>query len=491
MVAQASASAGASASTSSASGTPTEATDTSVGSPEGISAFAARVLDQLSVSAWLPAAVLSTGLFFLLKARSNDGDLMSALADAGDTRGTTIVLLGVAVVLMTTVTQAFEFGSIRMLEGYWGHGRTRSVLAGLFCHNQMRRRRRAVARHKTALIAAFDSARPGLVQAKVSPEVIAYLAADVRDESPLPALTPEQEGEVDENDWRLRASPELIRRLASIDGTLDRLPKPHRTMPTRVGNTLRLYEDQANSLLPGSVRGMVQRVFHRLPPHVQSELDQYRNRLGLYASLVAVSGVLAVAAAGLVATSELLPGLALTAVALVGSGVFYGSAVSSADAYGSLLVEAMGLAASTAPTASGRGSGLQCYVATAFRTRRHAGIPASCVRRIRTRIGGSSVRRRRELADRPRTHLLIARGRTEASLSGAWSRTISMAGARRSELGQTILDSGRHVASTRQLSVVVARRLDADTQSPENKGGRAGDRWRCQSGSAAARRLMW
>jgi hypothetical protein len=318
-----------------------------VGPPEGLSAFVARVLDQLSVSSWLPAALLAAGLFLLLKARSNDGDLMAALVDAGDTRGTTIVILGIAVVLITTVTQAFEFGAIRVLEGYWGHGRIRSVLADLFIRLQRRRRRRAVSARRNALIAAFASARPGLVTAKVSPEVIAHLAADVRDESPLPSLTVEQETEIEDYDWRLQAAPEAMRRLASVDGILDRLPNPHRTMPTRLGNTLRSYEDEANLVLPGSVRGMVQRVFHRLPPHLQSELDQYRNRLGLYASLVAVAGLLAVAASGLVATENTLSAVVLSAGALVGSWLFYGSAVASADAYGSLLVEAAQLAAST------------------------------------------------------------------------------------------------------------------------------------------------
>ena len=353
VTAQASVGAGTSESTPSAAPTPVEPTDTSVGPPEGLSAFVARVLDQLSVSAWLPAAVLGTGLFFLLEARANDGDLMSALADAGDTRGTTIVLLGVAVVLMTTVTQAFEFGAIRVLEGYWGYGRARAAVAKLLVDRHVRRRKRARTRRKAALIAAFDSARPGLVTEDVSPEVIAYLAADVRDEFPLPTLTPELESEVNEIDWRHCASPELMRRLASIDATLDLLPKPHRTLPTRLGNTLRSYEDEANSLQPGSVRGMVQRTLHLLPTHVQSELDQYRNRVGLYASLVAVSGALAVAAAALVATTEVLPGLALAALALVGAGTFYGAAVASADAYGSLLVEAMRLVRSNEPATSG------------------------------------------------------------------------------------------------------------------------------------------
>ena len=314
------------------------------GPPEGLSAFAARVLDQLSISAWLPAAVLVAGLFFLLKVRFNEGDLWATLADVGNTRGSTIVLLGAAVILLTTVTQAFEFTSVRVLEGYWGDGFLRSAAAGVLARIQLRRWRRAVDRRKRALRDSFESAREGLVRAKVSPEVIAYLGADIRDEFPLPSLSDAQEAELNETDWRSSASPELMRRLDALDGVLDRMPRRHRILPTRLGNTMRSYEDTANRLVTGSVSGMVQRVFHRLPRHIQIELDQYRNRLGLYAALVAVTSLLALVAASVVAPSALSAGLILSVLAVVGCAVFYGAAVSSADAYGSLLVEAMQIA---------------------------------------------------------------------------------------------------------------------------------------------------
>ena len=44
--------------------------DASAASPDGISAFIARVLNQLALSAWLPAAFLTAGVAILLQFRS-------------------------------------------------------------------------------------------------------------------------------------------------------------------------------------------------------------------------------------------------------------------------------------------------------------------------------------------------------------------------------------------------------------------------------------
>ena len=96
-------------------------------------------------------------------------------------------------------------------------------------------------------------------------------------------------------------------------------------------------------MVGGSMVGMVQRTYHLLPQHLQVELDQFRNRLGLYASLVAVVGVLAMTASALVLPSAVGTGLGLTIACLVAAAAFYFAAISSADAYGNLLVEAMAL----------------------------------------------------------------------------------------------------------------------------------------------------
>ena len=160
---------------SSASTSPTEPPKDSATPPEGLSAFAARVLDQLSVSAWLPAALLVAGLFLLVKVRYNDGAIMEALADVGNTKGGTIVLLAATVVVLTTVTQALEFGAIRVLEGYWGRRRLASSLARRCSNHQTNRLSGIEKKRRVLMREAFESARHGLLNARVSPEAVEYL----------------------------------------------------------------------------------------------------------------------------------------------------------------------------------------------------------------------------------------------------------------------------------------------------------------------------
>ena len=98
------------------------------GPTETISQFVARVLDQLSLSAWLPAAALLLLLDFIvqlgvaLDARGKGsawvvGDALTRMSAIGIGGA---VLLVIAVVVVTILTQAFSFEAIRVLEGYWG-----------------------------------------------------------------------------------------------------------------------------------------------------------------------------------------------------------------------------------------------------------------------------------------------------------------------------------------------------------------------------------
>src|ERR1700760_3896342 len=96
---------------------PDEATSDS---PSGISAFVARVLDQLSLSAWLPAAVLTAGVAVLLQFRSDkSADVLAAVRALTADPVRVLVLIIPLLVIATVVTQAFSFEAIRTLEGYW------------------------------------------------------------------------------------------------------------------------------------------------------------------------------------------------------------------------------------------------------------------------------------------------------------------------------------------------------------------------------------
>src|SRR6185437_10040384 len=89
---------------------------------ESLSQLVARILDQLSVSAWLPAAILVATLLIAGSIRSAGGDFHAALTSIVSMNAASLILLTGAVILATTLTQAFEFEAIRLLEGYWGPG---------------------------------------------------------------------------------------------------------------------------------------------------------------------------------------------------------------------------------------------------------------------------------------------------------------------------------------------------------------------------------
>lgn len=312
--------------------------------PEGLSAFLARVLDQLSVSAWLPSALLVFGGYLLGHLRRSDGHLGPALEGVGATRFEALVMLLAAVIVLTTVTQAFEYGAIRVLEGYWGFGRVRQWLADLLAHRYVVREARASAVRSQLVQRAFQSARPGFVRAVNDMTIVDFIEADILDRNAKPVLTSAQEQEMDQLDWRTFASPAAMRRLGEHERQIRQLPSSHRIMPTLLGNTLRSHEDRASGQLGGSVQGMVHRTYHRLPLHLQVEIDQFRNRLGLYASLVATTALLVLSSAVVVMPVDVTSGAIAASGGLVLAVVFYRASVSSAEAYGGLLEEVAELA---------------------------------------------------------------------------------------------------------------------------------------------------
>lgn len=254
--------------------------------PEGLSAFVARVLDQLSISAWLPAALAIAGIFFAIRMSIADGDVKDALEAVGGTSIEQLLVLLGAVVLHTTVTQAFEFGSIRFLEGYWGTARLPQWVADLFAGRWERWEKEARGRREELQLEAFRSAERRYANAIDDIDVVRHVHADLLDVASVPKLSSDQEELLNELDWRDYASARTMRRLEAHEKRMNRFPRSSRIMPTRLGNLLRASEDRANEEIPGSVQGMVHRTYHLVPGHLQVEIDQFRNRLGLYASLV-------------------------------------------------------------------------------------------------------------------------------------------------------------------------------------------------------------
>jgi hypothetical protein len=126
---------------------------------QGVSAFLGRVLNQLSLSAWLPAAMLvgSLALLVQLHAQKNRN------VDEAVTRLTNkplgiLILLLFAIVLATLVTQAFEFEVIRILEGYWGSGPVSHAMSRVFIRRQLQTQTRLLDKHEMLQVQALHEA---------------------------------------------------------------------------------------------------------------------------------------------------------------------------------------------------------------------------------------------------------------------------------------------------------------------------------------------
>jgi hypothetical protein len=315
-----------------------KATESELASPQTtLSQLTARILDQLSVSAWLPAAVFVFLLLLVGAIRHAGGDVADAVNAIASMKLSAVLLLFGAVILATTLTQAFEFEAIRLLEGYWGPGRVRVAVAELLCRCQTRRRERLVRRHDRAARLAFDAALPALLDDEVSPQVIKIMRARVY-ALPVPAGSPDHLAEANARYWLDDVPASSRRRLDAMSAALRRYPSEEsRILPSRLGNTLRYYEERVHDRGVGELENYVQAVFHQLLPHIQLEHDQFRSRLDLYSSLVLVFAV-----AGVIALVE-LEKFGLKYV-LIGGGLAialmflsYRAAIASARAYGGVL----------------------------------------------------------------------------------------------------------------------------------------------------------
>lgn len=315
---------------------PEEASD-QVKPQQTLSQLIARILDQMSVSAWLPSAVVVFVLLFVFSLRGADGDVGRAIAHIGELDAGPLVLLFGAVIVTTMITQAFEFEAIRLLEGYWGAHPLNAWFSDVRFRTHLRRRNALRKRARDAEIQALTAAQPRMLQGGRSPVHVGILVASYTggDLSGVPAADQEAAHNLQ---WKKWAPARDLRRWDALVDALEEYPRSDRlVMPTRLGNALRAREEDVLPASAGKLETFVQRVFHELPVTLQTEHDQFRSRLDLYCSLVLVfcfTGVIA---------TLLLRGLgaALVAsaagIALALAWLSYRAAIASARAYGGLL----------------------------------------------------------------------------------------------------------------------------------------------------------
>lgn len=319
--------------------TPAPAQDSGAqSSPQGVSAFAAKVLDQLSLSAWLPAGLLAATLTLLLQFRhQGSADLHAALTAIGD-RWLAVLLLALPVlVLGTLTTQAFSYGAIRALEGYWIRRRPAGWLLLILIRWQVRRWKRLKERKRRYARVAFDNAEGRY--SSLPAEVVMALRAQAHELSPVALGNTEHRMLFEQLNWRSACDPWDLAKFDDVREAVKEYPERSRIMPTRLGNILRATEDAIVKATDEDLATFALRRRSWLEPRAQLQHDQFRTRLDMYCTLVFVAFIIAgVTILLTIGRDELLAPFAIIAAGFAVLGILaYHAALSSARGYCTML----------------------------------------------------------------------------------------------------------------------------------------------------------
>jgi hypothetical protein len=302
-------------------------------SPDGISAFVARVLDQLTLSAWLPAGFFTASIAVLLEFRSaRSVNILSAVRALTSDPLRVLVLILPLLILATMVTQAFSFEAIRTLEGYWRRRGFASFARTLMIKWHVHRKYTIDSRLQRAKEKAFLAARDQMIKDGLPDAVINALKTQVLG-GVMPSLSDGERGLFAETSWRAYSNAWHLAKLDHLLNDEEAYPDPNRILPTRLGNLIRATEDELQAV--GDLQGFVFRRHAKMPLRIQLQHDRYRTRLEMYCTLVFVSAALF----ALTLPVLLERGIGGVAVGLVAgsfallSGASYLAAIASASGY--------------------------------------------------------------------------------------------------------------------------------------------------------------
>jgi hypothetical protein len=281
----------ASSSPTTAASSETSTSGASSAASSGVSAFIARVLDQLTLSAWLPAAFLTASVAVLLQFRSaRSANMLNAVRELTANPVQVLVIIIPLLVVATVVTQAFSFEAIRALEGYWPGRGLVSAARTLMIWRHVHRKKMITERRLKQSAKALRAAMPEMLISGVSLPIVKALEAYLSGKEP-PQLTSEEREVVASTEWRLWCNAS---RLAKIDYLLNEensYPDAFRILPTKLGNLLRATEDRL-AHTEGDLQGYALRRYEMVSPQLQIQHDVFRNRLEMYCTLVFVSASL-------------------------------------------------------------------------------------------------------------------------------------------------------------------------------------------------------
>ena len=319
---------------------------------EGLSQLIARILKQLAISAWLPAAALVLLLAFVVhlgqvldkaKTRPDWFDAVTtALQSMGNMTAGSFFLMLAGVIVLTMLTQAFTFDAIRVLEGYWGAFLFLEPVAGLMSAYHRWRLGGLERRLQKVTEKAWDVAEPMIYREiahtrELTTEMVQALAHRVTGQGDDVNLTDDEDAVIDRYDWSAHSRGELLRRKINLEKRLNDYPIALHMRPTRLGNVLRRWEDETG-VLP--VESLVDDRYGQLPFSLRVAHDEQRGQLDLYCSMTFVWLVVgATAFARFRGFDDYEPyAWWLLGISLFGAWFTYRAAIASARYYGSLLV---------------------------------------------------------------------------------------------------------------------------------------------------------
>lgn len=302
----------------------------------GVSAFAAKVLDQLSLSAWLPGAFFAVSTTVMAQfARRGDIDLAQVVTDVADQWVTVLVWTVPTLLISVLVIQASSFAAIQFLEGYGGaRGPGRWMRSGLI-RWQARGLDRLERRIRSTRRRAFDASVDRWSDQPAEVVMALRAAAYGLDE---PDLSEKHRAAYEDLDWRTESDAWRMARLEEMEARVEEFPARHRVLPTRLGNVLRSTEDGLSNAR-GDISQFALRRRPLLPARVQAQHDQFRARLDMYATLTVVSALLGVLSFALLVLADVgWWKAAVVVAAYVGfAGVSYRASVASARGYCTIL----------------------------------------------------------------------------------------------------------------------------------------------------------
>jgi hypothetical protein len=316
--------------------------DATAGTADGLSAFVARILDQLSLSAWLPAAFLAASLALLLQFRSDkSADLLKAVRALTADPVRVLVLIVPVLVLATVVTQAFSFEAIRTLEGYWRRRGPASLARTLRIKRHVHRANAITKHRQRACETAYYSAEPKILRDNIPLPVVYAMKAQALELENPPPLTDDERSELSKRNWENWCDAWHIAKIEHLRDAEETYPLgTHRILPTKLGNLIRATEDELQNT-EGDVQGFALRRYADAPRLVQVEHDKFRSRLDMYCTLVFVSASLLILTPMILIRSGIgIPAMAIISVCFGAlSEASYLAAIASARGYCSALRE--------------------------------------------------------------------------------------------------------------------------------------------------------